>query len=103
MNGFRNSSRNGQVWCWQRAGSRAVILEVSGRRMEAAEAWRRAAVLRPGQTGSSLPEKGCTLPPALPGKGNEKAAFITPGVRRLKEVYEICFFNIRSGSMTGQF
>ncbi|HGY9259299.1 TPA: hypothetical protein ACULBO_005122, partial [Escherichia coli] len=22
MNGFRNSSRNGQVWCWQRAGSR---------------------------------------------------------------------------------
>ena len=43
MNGFRNSSRNGQVWCWQRAGSRAVILEVSGRWMEAAEAWRRAA------------------------------------------------------------
>ncbi|HHU7932897.1 hypothetical protein P2S53_26220, partial [Escherichia coli] len=26
MNGFRNSSRNGQVWRWQRAGSRAVIL-----------------------------------------------------------------------------
>lgn len=24
MNGFRNSSRNGQVWRWQRAGSRAV-------------------------------------------------------------------------------
>ncbi|EPA5504530.1 hypothetical protein ACQ4EJ_005548, partial [Escherichia coli] len=23
MNGFRNSSRNGQVWRWQRAGSRA--------------------------------------------------------------------------------
>lgn len=43
MNGFRNSSRNGQVWRWQRAGSRAVILEVSGRWMEAAEAWRRAA------------------------------------------------------------
>ncbi|EPD1208067.1 hypothetical protein ACR59X_005040, partial [Escherichia coli] len=21
MNGFRNSSRNGQVWRWQRAGS----------------------------------------------------------------------------------
>lgn len=61
MNGFRNSSRNGQVWRWQRAGSRAVILEVSGRWMEAAEAWRR-----------------------LPGKGvTKKAAFITPGVRRL--------------------
>ncbi|EOJ4136729.1 hypothetical protein ACY46W_005006, partial [Escherichia coli] len=24
MNGFRNSSRNGQVWRYQRAGSRAV-------------------------------------------------------------------------------
>ncbi|MBS4287007.1 hypothetical protein F3192_23845, partial [Escherichia coli] len=47
MNGFRNSSRNGQVWCWQRAGSRAVILEVSGRRREAAEAWRRAAGVAP--------------------------------------------------------
>ncbi|NYY74290.1 hypothetical protein DMH88_00590 [Escherichia coli] len=58
MNGFRNSSRNGQVWRWQRAGSRAVILEVSGRWMEAAEAWRRAAGVAPGQTGSSLPEKG---------------------------------------------
>ncbi|HIF8134419.1 hypothetical protein U9067_21385 [Escherichia coli] len=42
MNGFRNSSRNGQVWRYQRAGGRAVILEVSGRWMEAAEAWRRA-------------------------------------------------------------
>ncbi|EGR8150658.1 hypothetical protein LKW08_004954 [Salmonella enterica] len=47
MNGFRNSSRNGQVWRWQRAGRRAVILEVSGRRMEAAEAWRRAACIAP--------------------------------------------------------
>ena len=47
MNGFRNSSRNGQVWRWQRAGSRAVILEVSGRWMEAAEAWRLAASVTP--------------------------------------------------------
>ncbi|EGD0666168.1 hypothetical protein CCQ29_005115, partial [Escherichia coli] len=47
MNGFRNSSRNGQVWRYQRAGSRAVILEVSGRWMEAAEAWRRAAGVAP--------------------------------------------------------
>ncbi|WP_103722996.1 ANR family transcriptional regulator, partial [Escherichia coli] len=30
-----------------RAGSRAVILEVSGRWMEAAEAWRRAAGIAP--------------------------------------------------------
>ncbi|HFV8968368.1 TPA: hypothetical protein ACIAEW_005421, partial [Escherichia coli] len=27
MNGFRNHSRNAQVWCYQRAGSRAVSLE----------------------------------------------------------------------------
>ena len=47
MNGFRNSSRNGQVWRYQRAGGRAVILEVSGRWMEAAEAWRRAACVAP--------------------------------------------------------
>ncbi|EEW0735930.1 hypothetical protein EEQ54_24320, partial [Escherichia coli] len=32
---------------WQRAGSRAVILEVSGRWMEAAEAWRRATCVAP--------------------------------------------------------
>lgn len=36
MNGFRKSSRNGQVWRWQRAGNRTVILEVCGRWMEAA-------------------------------------------------------------------
>ncbi|WP_445236158.1 hypothetical protein, partial [Escherichia coli] len=41
------SSRNGQVWRYQRAGGRAVILEVSGRWMEAAEAWRRAAGVAP--------------------------------------------------------
>ena len=29
MNGFRNSSRNGQVWRWQRAGGQAVILDGS--------------------------------------------------------------------------
>ncbi|EFJ1802946.1 hypothetical protein HIJ22_004721 [Escherichia coli] len=45
MNGFRNSSRNGQVWRYQRAGGRAVTLEVSGRWMEAAEAWRQAACI----------------------------------------------------------
>ncbi len=54
MNGFRNSSRNGQVWRWQRAGSRAVSLEVRGFRKEAAEAWLLAARVAPVQTGSSL-------------------------------------------------
>ncbi|EHX2156041.1 hypothetical protein K3P68_004510 [Escherichia coli] len=47
MNGFRNSSRNGLVWRYQRAGGRAVILEVSGRWMEASEAWLRAACIAP--------------------------------------------------------
>ncbi|HFL4256595.1 hypothetical protein O5162_24075 [Escherichia coli] len=47
MNGFRNSSRNGQVWRWQRAGSRAVSLEVRGFRKEAAEAWLLAARVAP--------------------------------------------------------
>lgn len=84
MNGFRNSSRNGQVWRYQRAGGWAVILEVSGHWMEAAEAWRRAACIAPGQTGSSLPEKGLnTATGAVGERCNEKAAFITPGVRRL--------------------
>ncbi len=35
MNGFRNSSRNGQVWRWQRTGHRAVNLEIRGFWMEA--------------------------------------------------------------------
>ncbi|EOU9794370.1 hypothetical protein LA060_004750 [Escherichia coli] len=43
MNGFRNSSRNGQVWRWQRA----VSLEVRGFRKEAAEAWLLAARVAP--------------------------------------------------------
>nr|UGK57029.1 hypothetical protein [Escherichia coli] len=47
MNGFRNSSRNGQVWRWQRAGSRAVSPEVRGFRKEAAEAWLPAARVAP--------------------------------------------------------
>lgn len=47
MNGFRNSSRNCLVWRYQRAGGRAVILEVRGRWMEAAEAWRQAACIAP--------------------------------------------------------
>ncbi|EOW4437559.1 hypothetical protein ACOXN6_002604 [Shigella sonnei] len=47
MNGFRNRSRSSQVWRWQRAGGRVVILEVSGRWMEAAEAWIRAVHIAP--------------------------------------------------------
>lgn len=37
-------------------------------------------VLHPGQTGSSLPEKGMNTATGAAGEGcNEKAAFITPG------------------------
>ncbi|MGV5674573.1 hypothetical protein ACVN3P_24795, partial [Escherichia coli] len=36
-----------QVWRWQRAGSRAVSLEVRGFRKEAAEAWLLAARVAP--------------------------------------------------------
>lgn len=43
MSGFRNHSPDAQVWRYQRAGSRAVSLEVKGLRKEAAEAWLLAA------------------------------------------------------------
>ncbi|CAM6766500.1 Uncharacterised protein [Escherichia coli] len=40
-------------------------------------------VLRPGQTGSSLPEKGLNTATGAAGEGcNEKAAFITPGIQK---------------------
>lgn len=75
MNGFRNSSRNGQVWRYQRAGGRAVILEVSGRWMEAAEAWRRAACVAPRTDCSSLPGKGLNTATGAAGEGcNEKSS-----------------------------
>ena len=68
MNGFRNSSRNGQVWRWQRAGSRAVILE----RQKHGDG---LPVLHPGQTGSSLPEKGLNTATGAAGEGcNEKSS-----------------------------
>lgn len=55
MNGFRNSSRNGQVWRYQSAGG--------------------LPVLHPGQTGSSLPEKGLNTATGAAGEGcNEKSS-----------------------------
>ena len=82
MNGFRNSSRNGQVWRYQSAGSRAVILEVSGRWMEAAEAWRRAAGVAPRTDWQQFAEKMNTATGAAGEGCNEKAAFITPGIQK---------------------
>lgn len=73
MNGFRNSSRNGQVWRYQRAGGRAVILEVSGRWMEAAEAWRRAACIAPRTDWQQFARKGLNTAAGAAGEGcNEK-------------------------------
>ncbi len=41
------------------------------------------AVCSPGQTGSSLPEKGLNTATGAAGEGcNEKAAFITPGIQK---------------------
>ncbi len=55
----------------------------SGRWMEAAEAWRRAAGVAPQQTGSSLPEKGLNTATGAAGEGvTKKAAFITPGIQK---------------------
>ncbi|CAD5782407.1 hypothetical protein OZJ73_21280 [Escherichia coli] len=47
MNGFSRNSRNAQVWCYQKAGSRAVRLEVRGFWREASEAWQQAASIAP--------------------------------------------------------
>ena len=59
MNGFRNSSRNGQVWRYQVPAGGPLFWEVSGRWMEAAEAWRRAALhSSPDRLANSLPGKG---------------------------------------------
>lgn len=75
MNGFRNSSRNGQVWRYQRAGGRAVILEVSGRWMEAAEAWRRAACVTPRTDWQQFAQKRAEhCHRRCRGRGNEKSS-----------------------------
>lgn len=75
MNGFRNSSRNGQVWRYQRAGGRAVILEVSGRWMEAAEAWRRAACIAPRTDWQQFARKRLNTATGAAGEGcNEKSS-----------------------------
>lgn len=75
MNGFRNSSRNGQVWRWQRAGKRAVTLEVRGLWMEAAEAWQRAAYVAPRTDWQQFARKGLNTATGAAGEGcNEKSS-----------------------------
>ncbi len=83
MNGTGRDSQNSGVWRYRQVGRRAVRLEVRGDLPGVAEAWLRAAQSAPGQTGSSLPEKGLNTATGAAGEGcNEKAAFITPGIQK---------------------
>ena len=79
MNGTGRDSQNSGVWRYRQVGRRAVRLEVR-------EPLRHGYGLRsllPGQTGSSLPEKGLNTATGAAGEGcNEKAAFITPGIQK---------------------
>ena len=75
MNGTGRDSQNSGVWRYRQVGRRAVR-----------EPLRHGYGLRsllPGQTGSSLPEKGLNTATGAAGEGcNEKAAFITPGIQK---------------------
>lgn len=84
MNGFRKQFTERSGWRWQRAGSRAVILEVSGRWMEAAEAWRRAAGVALRTDWQQFARKRAEhCHRRSRGKGvTKKAAFITPGIQK---------------------
>ena len=74
MNGTGRDSQNSGVWRYRQSGG-------TGR-----EPLRHGYGLRsllPGQTGSSLPEKGLNTATGAAGEGcNEKAAFITPGIQK---------------------
>ncbi|XJB74499.1 hypothetical protein AB2E34_25100 (plasmid) [Escherichia coli] len=84
MNGTGRDSQNSGVWRYRQVGRRAVRLEVRGDWYR--EPLRHGYGLRsllPGQTGSSLPEKGLNTATGAAGEGcNEKAAFITPGIQK---------------------
>lgn len=59
----------------------------------------------PGQTGSSLPEKGLNTATGAAGGGcNEKSSLhYSRSQKAERSLWDLSFFNIRSGSMTGQF
>ncbi len=84
MNGTGRDSQNSGVWRYRQVGRRAVRLEVRGTGREPLRHGYGLRSLLPGQTGSSLPEKGLNTATGAAGEGcNEKAAFITRGFRRL--------------------
>ncbi|ALX55814.1 TPA: hypothetical protein ACM4BW_004552 [Escherichia coli] len=83
MNGTGRDSQNSGVWRYRQVGRRAVRLEVRGTGREPLRHGYGLRSLLPGQTGSSLPEKGLNTATGAAGEGcNEKAAFITPGIQK---------------------
>ncbi|XJB52435.1 hypothetical protein AB2F22_25970 (plasmid) [Escherichia coli] len=83
MNGTGRDSQNSGVWRYRQVGRRAVRLEVRGTYREPLRHGYGLRSLLPGQTGSSLPEKGLNTATGAAGEGcNEKAAFITPGIQK---------------------
>lgn len=83
MNGTGRDSQNSGVWRYRQVGRRAVRLEVRGTGREPLRHGYGLRSLLPGQTGSSLPEKGLNTTTGAAGEGcNEKAAFITPGIQK---------------------
>lgn len=68
-------SRNGLLWRYQYAGSRAVRLELREQWMEAAEAWRRAAYMAPRTDWQQFARKGLNTATDAAGEGcNEKSS-----------------------------
>lgn len=84
MNGTGRDSQNSGVWRYRQVGRRAVRLEVRGTGREPLRHGYGLRSLLPGQTGSSLPEKGLNTATALPGKGvTKKQPSLLQGFRRL--------------------
>lgn len=84
MNGTGRDSQNSGVWRYRQVGRRAVRLEVRGTGREPLRHGYGLRSLLPGQTGSSLPEKGLNTATGAAGEGcNEKQPSLLQGFRRL--------------------
>lgn len=84
MNGTGRDSQNSGVWRYRQVGRRAVRLEVRGTGREPLRHGYGLRSLLPGQTGSSLPEKGLNTATGAAGEGcNEKQPSLLEGFRRL--------------------
>lgn len=84
MNGTGRDSQNSGVWRYRQVGRRAVRLEVRGTGREPLRHGYGLRSLLPGQTGSSLPEKGLNTATGAAGKGvTKKQPSLLRGFRRL--------------------